>query len=104
MADDTPPQWAMDKALALRERENDRDSDWDIVVTRAFARYIAEHEEPPVDPLLIEAREIAAETWRNAGSIRYADNIEAGRRDGANDVVIALAALRRGVEIGAAKS
>ena len=41
-----PPEWAWDRAYELARGVNHN---------VAFARYIAEHETAPVDPLLIEA-------------------------------------------------
>ncbi len=52
------------------------------------------------DPLLIEAREICAiayEGWQDKVS---ASNFHKGFRDGGPDMSIALAALRRGIELG----
>ena len=91
--DSAPPQWAIDRALSYGPG-------WKT----AFARYIAEHEQPPVDPLLVEARRIVAETWRRVGSKSYADRVEEGLCDDGIYVPIALTAIRRGIEIGATKS
>jgi len=55
----------------------------------AFARYIAEHEKAPVDPLLIEAREIVQSYYPEMPS-NYT-----GRR-----AAIALKANGRGIELG----
>jgi hypothetical protein len=54
-------------------------------------------EEPPVDPLLVEARKVCADYFSYAAS--YARDIEAGLTDGGDPVPIALAALRRGIEL-----
>lgn len=48
-----------------------------------------------VDPLLIEAREIAAAVWRRRDAIGVAGATLNGYRDGCSDVETALAALRR---------
>ena len=53
------PQWA--KAMAVQLMGEDVDS---LV---ALARYIAAHEQPPVDPDVIAVREIAAALCRNGG-------------------------------------
>ena len=104
MADDIP-QWAKDRAVELSR------SEWSYPGTRgiiraevfsnpsypaciAFARYIAEHEEPPVDPLLIEAREIAA------GFKHYEpEDVLAGQLDHSVALQMTLAALKRGMEL-----
>ena len=53
-------------------------------VATAFARYIAEHEEPPVDPLLIEAEQIVDKYDYTFNGLRNA----------------VAEALRRGIELG----
>lgn len=65
------PQWAKERATKMCNAEvrsdgysgtRRVDDYWRRFPSfRAFARYIAAHEEPPVDPLLIEAREMFAE-------------------------------------------
>lgn len=50
-----PADWAYERADALTY---DRGNGF---YRTAFARYIEEHEEPPVDPLLFEAGNIAAD-------------------------------------------
>ena len=50
---DDIPQWAMTRAGELAGKSLYFSTPIDI--GKAFARYIAEHEQPPVDPLLIEA-------------------------------------------------
>ncbi len=62
----------------------------------AFARYIMEHEEEPVDPLLEEAREICAEEI----GPNKAYQCRNGDRDGYIETRTALAALKRGIELG----
>jgi hypothetical protein len=77
------PQWALDRvaALCLVTRDQIAAFPW----LRIFARYIAEHEEPPVDPLETLAKELA-DVWRKGPP--------------AKGEVLALAALRRGIELG----
>ena len=55
----------------------------------AFATYIAEHEEPPVDLLLIEATDLALghEIWDTNADLEAAKSL-------------AFVALRRGIELG----
>lgn len=100
---DTPPDWAfglLDQLVADESRDAEPASY--TRVGRAFARYIARHEEPPVDPLLIEAREICAKVQEERGSPLHAQQL----RDGDFDVhqgpmmLAAMAALRRGIELG----
>lgn len=87
------PQWARDRADELCLRESSKDN-W---CSDAFARYIAAHEEPPVDPLLIEARKIAASQGRltQLGVDCYLRGI----RDDDEWVKAALAGLKRGIEL-----
>lgn len=44
------PQWAKEKAIELTRTQSYRDGRGSWCIS-AFARYIAEHEEPSVDPL-----------------------------------------------------
>lgn len=96
------PEWALEKAVSYI---NGCLSHGEMSTTAAkaamypsalaFAKYIAEHEEAPADPLLIEAREICA-TARTA----WAEGFRSGRYDETStEVPIALAALRRGIEL-----
>jgi hypothetical protein len=66
----------------------------------AFARYIAEKEQPPVDPLLLEAREILAQYYDRQKMLGVAQ----GYREGLNDKGLVdshcYRALKRGIEIG----
>lgn len=77
MADDIP-QWAIERLTNLCGQE-----DWEKVpvLFTAFARYIAEHEQAPVDPLVPEAERMVAQHWKG----------EIGN--------FALAALKRGIEL-----
>lgn len=100
--DKGPPEWAFARANELAVKygmEDEKGRVFDGPYTRplqvAFARYIAEHEEPPFDPLLIEAREIAA-THRSA----WADEFRSGKYDETStEIPVALTALRRGIEL-----
>jgi hypothetical protein len=60
-------------------------------------------DEPPIDPLLIEAREVLASINRarncHEESVFVKGYLE-GVFDDHDDIEIALAALRRGIEIG----
>ena len=117
MSEQLPPDWAIERALipVLPTLSEQNLTSWTVsevkngckeglgycVLVVAFARYIAEHEEPPVDPLLLEAREIAASLAGDAAYHRnWADNVRAGKYDAEDRVQGALAALKRGIEIG----
>ncbi len=100
---DKIPQWAVERALAVLHGDGPgpgllhRDGAW----VQNFARYIAEREQPPVDPLLAEAKAlvIADGAHRTANQVAA---IQAGTA-GQEKVAIAIAALRRGIEIGEAR-
>lgn len=64
--------------------------------SNAFARYIAEHEDEPVDPVLIEARNAADSIMP---SMEYASGVY----DDSQVMRIALAALKRGMELERSK-
>jgi hypothetical protein len=77
----------------------------------AYAKLIAEHEEPPVDPLLVEAREMVAEDHRTGVVDLVLDGVICkhggahgailrGQFDHRREVQNYLRALRRGIEIG----
>lgn len=79
-----------------------------LEASQAFALYIAEHEDEPVDPLLIEAREVCAKAYE---SLTHSSHIPAAYRAGeydselnnANlDLPIALAGIKRGIELAKA--
>lgn len=68
----------------------------------AIAARLAREGWVPVDPLLIEAREICAKITRKVG---FGDEdllCLAGKRDGSFGMAVAQAALKRGIEIGKA--
>ena len=88
---DDIPDWAWDRAKRMIDGQPNTGPGWakslaPIGAVRAFARYIAEHEEPPVDPLLIEAEQIVDKHTYTHDGLRYA----------------VAEALRRGIEIGRA--
>lgn len=98
MDTDLPPYWAIEKARQKQESEVLMKDPPCGPLLRAFARYIAEHEEAPVDPLVLEARTLVECTihW----SPQTDRNLQAGKNDASNEMKVALAALRRGIEIG----
>lgn len=102
---DLPPDWAIDKAIALVGH-----SETDFVRANitthpdefpgpiAFARYIAEHEEPPaepVDPVVEAARLICAEVVRNTSQERWVEGYLSGRFDGHKEMTIAVNEINR---------
>ena len=64
-----------------------------------LARCIAKHEQPPVDPLLIEARRIVAEDPGTPRTINQKQAIREGHA-GDHQVRLVLTALCCGIEIG----
>lgn len=111
MQNEKVPEWAIDEALKRCGVNPDQKpfSDWrDATYARAvrlFAAHIAEHEDPPVDPLLDEARKIAGDVMAShcssgqiysSGSI---NSVRTGNEDGSVFVQAALAALKRGIEL-----
>lgn len=98
------PAWAFKRAAELSKDEEPRihwagDKAAVYASMGAFARYIAEHEQPPVDPLLVEAREIVAKYYDDEGQPNHAQAIRAGNWNETGLVKSALAALRRGIEL-----
>lgn len=106
------PEWAVDRALERFPRPTFYDgSSWKPAVlegrdahfanaVRFLAEQIARYEEPPVDPLLLEAREIVKATLTD--SHQFCDcraKIDAGEWDTGQKVRAALAALKRGMEL-----
>ncbi len=103
------PQWALAQACEhlnaelkhngspLRYRMSEAAYNVPIIV---LARYIAAHEEPPVDPLLLEAREIVARFYdTKEGSRHRAKLFRDGDYDNEPECAQALTALRRGMEL-----
>jgi len=100
-----PPDWAIERAeeLHILERAKADARNTIEIHVHAFARYIAAHEEAPVDPLLIEAREICAQYWERGGN-PVARDIARDYRNGIHDedderLTPVLAALKRGLEL-----
>jgi hypothetical protein len=110
VADDIP-QWALERAAERVMAEPGKGGHYDVHgiaaydAGRAFARYIAEHEEPPVDPLLVEAREVAAQWFESMrqGRSEQSELTRRGEDDNSFWVQIALAALERGMELARAQ-
>lgn len=94
-----PPDWAIERALDVADYRASVDDVkerrtllWSAVL--AFARYIVDHEDAPVDPLLIEARKLAEQFWPGEGAL-------AGKLDAAEWTQRLLVTLRRGMELAA---
>ena len=74
---DDIPQWAKKRACELANDECGRhawfpaDCNQGYTSLTALARYIAKHEEPPVDPDLITAREICARVCVHHDALLY---------------------------------
>lgn len=110
-----PPEWAIERAhAALMKYEDDalqsivslREAKQSIRVypgIRVLAEYIAEHEEAPVDPLLIEARRLVSETVRKGASQEYFFYLFDGHYDDSEEVQSFLTALKRGIELAQEK-
>src|SRR3546814_9625847 len=85
------PEWAYSRVFDEVKKEIGSTTDkycfanpQDWPCSRAFARYIAGHEEPPVDPDLLKAREIAASCYYDEG---YRKSLLGGEWDNSSAVV-----------------
>lgn len=102
------PRWAVARRNELVEAVFQEHGSDGLVhsdcVALAFARYIAAHEEAPVDPMLIEAREIVKATLseRSHSKCNCRTEIDAGKWDNGHKMVATVAALRRGIELAKA--
>lgn len=99
------PLWAIDKA-AQAAGFNDRSSLAHLTRAhavdrsiRAHARLIAKHEQPPVDPDLIEARRLAALRHYIPGEQLLGNNYISGLMDNEGEVQLALVGIKRGREL-----
>jgi hypothetical protein len=79
----TPPDWAFERVQDLRQKRG-------FTYLDAFAAYIAEHEQPPVDRKLLCAREAVAQLF-----VGEPEETEArsGHRDEYDHVVCATRAI-----------
>lgn len=103
------PEWAVKRANLETAAEYTRHTS----ITQseghllAFARYIASKEEAPVDPLLIEAREICALQWdarKGAIETEVANDFRNGFHDDESEVFHVLLGLKRGMELAKEQS
>jgi len=85
------PEWAIEKAVSLANKAygcsfwSKRDIPCNIALT-AFARYIAENEEAPVDPIMKEAQALY-DFWLT------------DQESGSETVDVIFVALKRGIEL-----
>lgn len=91
MQNEKVPEWALERAVDLYHRETFFSSDIAVIYKHALARYIAEHEEPPVDPLRAAMDEAYDE------GERYGWSDEANRQNFVDAVRRNLA--KRGIEL-----
>lgn len=100
------PTWALEEAVKRLNAERGEQywrapADSGFATVRTVARLIAKHEQRPVDPAIVAAREICAvwalNMWgdKSEGSSNY----RAGLNDKDCNMELALTALRRGVEM-----
>lgn len=81
------PEWAYDRAYEFTATGEK--------YFVAFARYISEHETPPVDLLMIEAQNIAADTCKASGADGdYVHHMRQGAYNNVDIVQAAYAALK----------
>lgn len=95
------PQWAIRRAEELCGCNFYGDAGG---VAGAFARYIAQHEQPPVDPDVLEARQLIADVYgrtrNDDGKIMIGDGpprveaIKTGRGDDYWEMRVVIAALK----------
>lgn len=86
-----PPDWALERALTIlgsgwslttfHHYYSAQNNGFALTVVKV-AEYVADHEEPPVDPDLIQARNVLASHHENQG---FSSNAEACRRGDYDD-------------------
>jgi hypothetical protein len=87
------PEWAKERVSALTVEERDK-TGFAGSVRRAFERYVAEHEDPPVDPILVAAREIVSTTFNFPATKKALFD---GKLDHWTSVKLTEAGIRRGL-------
>lgn len=113
MEQELPPDWAIEEAIKranhlgiwdvkfLKDRCKTNPAEVGPEMTILAARLIAQHEEPPVDPLVQIVRDIVADSWDAIGGHDdYAAFWREGAYDSDNQFSITMTALKRGIEIG----
>ena len=102
MDKDMPADWAIERALAesgnpfsdtAASLKEDHSEGVDAVHL-AFSRYIEAHEQPPVDPDLVTAREICARVCNDFGQTSNAKAYRDGDYDSEKELQFALAKLK----------
>ena len=101
MDKDMPADWAIDKACQLcdcmsckRDVIRKHETHWAEGAVMQLARYIEAHEQPPVDPDLVTAREICAKVARQWHGTSAENRYLKGRDDKDAEVQFALAKLK----------
>ena len=103
MADELPPDWAIARAIELVAAANAVEGPMPTVEAvksgkyagyTIFAAYIAQHEQEPVDPLLLVAREICAATARMVLAPSEAHRFRDGIYDRSSALQFTLTKLR----------
>ncbi len=90
------PEWAFRRVAELHTEVDGLSS--------SFARYIMSKEEPPVDPDLIEAREVVCKNHHDKHPespwhVERAQRVREGCDDNLLEVMQALAGIKRGREL-----
>lgn len=115
--DTLPPDWTLEAAIdrsgvrwsvaPLKARlVSGQNCDNVVLALVELARTIAKHETPPVDPLLLRAREIWASEYEShfrRPDSPFSAGIRIGEEDTAFAMTLILRALREGIELGEAK-
>ncbi len=102
---DTPAaDWACKEALVrigLASRYDTYDWDRSSVAFKELARMIEQHEEPPVDPDLLLAREIYAEQLAKGGyGLSFINDAKTGKLDRYSGLVSTLTGIKEGRKLG----
>lgn len=103
MDNQSTPDWAIIKAYRICHPKTIRTDAEILRITRKgyqpfifpVAKYVMEHEKPPVDPDLVLARELCAKEFPH-----QADFYKRGNGDGGNFVPIVLEGIKQGKRIG----
>lgn len=98
---DNTPDWAYERAAELmnevaKTRSFAVENVKDLLSVKAFAKYIAEHEEPPVDRDVLVVREIFSNQKIKEGRVGYAYSYRNGLYDQSSYFQLALEAYRKG--------
>ena len=98
---DMPADWAIERALVPHTGWTPEDVRCQVgygshlaQTIDAFARYIEAHEQPPVDPDLVTAREICAVVAEGLGNPVVAHGYRKGSNDTGERIQFALAKLK----------